>query len=593
MLTGESLGRRVLLLATVLYVAGAPPQARSAQSSDPFSTKITDDRPGSVECTDPYSLPVTTADVNNQPQAEVSMAVSEDGRLAATAKDYRYSPIDDTTYNQRVWNGLYLSEDAGESWRNLTFESASPNTGITGTTTSVFGQQPGQHVHLTRQTDPVAEFDRDGNLYTCALAYRADPPGLENGPSASSIVVSRWDPSGSLVPGTTHYLGLESDARLFNDKNWIAVDRTAPLAETIVVASWRLFTYVDDPPAFEGGYVAVSADGAASFGNPIRLPLPLADVTESQFYQPLIGPDPVTGRKTLYVAFRTVTEPDYAMAMHLIKADIADLAPGTAALHAHLENPESWTYLPDRLTGLYAFGSDGRDGAFRFTSFFMPAIDRESGHLYVVADAFEPGSQTSRVIATRSTDGGLSWTAPRDVDNPGRGYQIMSTLAYHSGTVSVLWYDSRHDAAFVPIGLIHGIDVYYAELDPQLNTRRVLRLTPETQRADHPVFTRPRPVEDQSERIPGPHDVDVPPPPARRRLPTEQSEAVTALSTGNCEEERYGFIGDYIGLAADREFAYAAWADLRDLVHDADVCAGHSCNGRRNQNVYFARIPKD
>ena len=71
------------------------------------------------------------------------------------------------------------------------------------------------------------------------------------------------------------------------------------------------------------------------------------------------------------------------------------------------------------------------------------------------------------------------------------------------------------------------------------------------------------------------------------------NEGVTALTTEDCTEERYGFIGDYIGLAADRNFAYAAWADLRDLVHDAGVCAGHSCNGRRNQNVYFARIPKN
>ncbi len=55
---------------------------------------------------------------------------------------------------------------------------------------------------------------------------------------------------------------------------------------------------------------------------------------------------------------------------------------------------------------------------------------------------------------------------------------------------------------------------------------------------------------------------------------------------------RYGFIGDYIGLAANREYAYAVWTDLRDLDLTDGVCAGHSCNGRRNQNVYFARIRK-
>jgi hypothetical protein len=60
----------------------------------------------------------------------------------------------------------------------------------------------------------------------------------------------------------------------------------------------------------------------------------------------------------------------------------------------------------------------------------------------------------------------------------------------------------------------------------------------------------------------------------------------------HCIDERYGFIGDYIGLAANREYAYAVWTDLRDLDLTDGVCAGHSCNGRRNQNVYFARIKK-
>ena len=594
MLTGDGLGLRVVLVVALAGAASASPQVRSAQSaSDPFSTKITDDRPGASSCTDPLSLPIPTPDVNNQPQAEVSMAVSEDGRLAASAKDYRYSPLDDTLYNRRVWNGLYLSSDAGESWRNLTFEEASSIAGIEGLTTGAYDQAAGQRVRLTQQTDPVAEFDRDGNLYTCALAFEPDPPGTQAGPSASGIVVSRWDASGRLVAGTTHFLGLESDARLFNDKNWLAVDRTNTVTETVVVASWRLFTYSENPPALAGGYVAVSADGAASFGAPIRLPIPLADVPDSQFYQPLIGPDPLTGRKTLYVFFTTHSEPNYAMAMHLIKAEIAGLPPGTAALHAHLENPASWRYLPSRIRGLYAFGANGWDGSFRFVSFFMPAIDRDTGHLYAVADAFEPRSQLSRVTATRSSDGGATWTPPRDVDAPGRGYQLMPTTAYHSGALSVLWYDSRNDPDFLPLAPIRGIDVYYAELDAQLSLRRVLRLTPETQRADQPVFTRPRSLQGQARWRPGPHDIQLPPPQTPPPLSARQAEAVGAQSTVDCAGERYGFIGDYIGLAADRRFAYAAWCDLRDIVHDADVCAGHSCNGRRNQNIYFARIPKD
>jgi len=585
MRVGERLGR----VLTVMVLLGLVAPSAAQTTSQPVIVKVNDDRPGTAACTDPFSLPIPVADLNNQPQAEVWLSVSEDGRLAAGAKDYRYSPIDDTTYNNRVWNGLYLSNDAGASWSNLAFDEASPNTGISGVTTDAYGLAPGQIVRLTQQSDPVVEFDRDGNVYTCALAFEPDPPDRPAGPSASAVVVSRWA-DGRLVQGTTHLLGLEADARLFDDKNWIAVDRGAPVDETIVVASWRLFTYTERPPVSEGGYIAVSADGAASFGLPIRLPIPVGDVTDSQFYQPLIGPDPATGRKTLYVMFTTASEADYALGMHLIKADLSGVSAGTAALTEHLQRPESWTYLSNRLTGQYGYGSDGWGGAFRFTSFFMPAVDRDTGNLYAVVHSFAPTSRRSRVLVTRSTDGGVGWSALRQVDDPGRGYQFMPTLAFRGGILSVLWYDSRNDPQFAPLSLIRGIDVYYAELDAQLVRRRVLRLTPETQRSDDPVFTRPRPVQALAGGRRGPHDVDLPPF-VRHGYSAPLTQSLR--STQNCASERYGFIGDYIGLAADARFAYAAWCDLRDMLHDADVCAGHSCNGRRNQNIYFARIPKD
>jgi hypothetical protein len=576
--------RRALALA----VAGGLALSGSAAAAQPFVTKIIDDAPGSAECVDPLGLANPSPDVNNMPQAEVQIAVSNGGQLAAVAKDYRYGPIDDTTYNARVWNALYLSDDAGQSWRNQLFEESNPNIGITGVTGTDFGQQPGQAIRLSLETDPVAEFDRDGNLYTCALAYDRDPSGqLPSSPSA--IAVSRLTPEGRVVPGTSHLLGLEADPQLFNDKNWLAVDRTEPVESTVVVASWRLFTYGDAPPAVEGGYVAVSADGAASFGSPIRLPIPLDTAPWSQFYQPLLGPDPETGRKTLYVVFRTIRD-DQSLAMHLIKADIDGLAPGTSALHEHLANPQSWSYLPDRISGEHAFGSAGLGGAFRFDSYFMPAHDLATGMLYAVTHAFDDTTLLPRVVVVRSADGGVGWTSPRQVSPCEAGYQIMPTLAVHSGTVSVVWYDTRHDPAFAWLSPIRGLDVYYADLDAELGVERVLRLTPETQRADHPVFTqRSALATSLSERRLMPHDWA--PPGVPRPHDQVPGGLCSAATPDGCVP--YGFIGDYIGLAADGHYAYAAWCDLRDLVIDTDICAGHSCNGRRNQNIYFARIAKD
>jgi hypothetical protein len=564
---------RLAVLALISALGGCSDEPTLDGPEPEQNVKVIDDRPGSASCVNPQQLPVPAGDVNNQPQAEVAIDVAPDGRIAAAAKDLRYAPPDDATYNRRVWNGLYLSQDGGSSWSNRLFEDRGPNTGLDALTDGDYGRPAGQSVRLDHQTDPVVAFDRDGNLYTCALAYGPNGPG-----EPSAIVVSRRDRDFNLVPGTTHFIGVENDLDLFNDKNWLVVDRDSPADSTIVIATWRFFA---DEAALDGGAIAVSADGAASFGRPIHLPVPESESQLSQFFQPLIGQDPETGRKTLFIFYsRVIGDLD----LGLIKAPIDRLGPGTAALHAHLSSANNWTHLSRGIRGLQPHGGNGLTDSFRFTSFFYPAIDRQSGTLFVAAPAFLQPGRGSRVLAYRSNDGGRSWSGPVAVDDPQAGHQVMAAAAADSGVLSVLWYDSRGDQQFTLDGPIHGIDVYYGELDLSLAVRRVLRLTPETQRADRPAFSTQvglaasAPKAGRRVSAMAPHE-SVAPEPAR------------PLAGRACRP--YGFIGDYIGLAADRDHAYAAWCDLRDVQGDGDLCLGGSCGGRRNQNIYFAKIPKN
>ena len=558
---------RYLLSAGLLLLA----QAAGAQS-----VNVIMERPGANACVAPVGLPADADDLNRQPQGEVWIDVSESGRLAAAAKDYRFSPTTDITYNNRVWNGLYVSAD-GAAWRNFAFEDATPDQGISGITDGSYGRPRGTSLVLTHESDPVVAFDRDGLLYTSALAFE---PGASGDPSA--VVVSRRNPDGTFIQGSVRLLGLENDARLFNDKNWLAVDRDSPSDRAVVVASWRLFTVGADAQAPEGGWIAISGDGASTFSAPIRLPVPALQAAESQFYQPLLGRDPQSGHRMLYVILRTQSAGNI-IAMHVLKADI-DGVSGTAALDSRLRDPLAWTFLPSRLSGLTAYGASGYDGTFRFGSYFMPAIDSSTGRLFAVVHALDPVSRRAQTLISRSIDGALTWSTPAPIDNPGRGNQLMPAVAARGGRVFAVWYDSRNDLEFAPLSMIRGVDVYAAALDDALKVQRVSRLTPEVQRADRPVFTRPRSAGASSASSERPHDFD-----PRSAGP----DAVKAAASENCAIERYGFIGDYIGIAANADGAWAAWTDLRDLTDSGDICAvGHSCAGNRNQSIHAARIPR-
>ena len=564
------------LMATLLV---APPSGHAQES-----VNVIRDRPGSSVCAVPFGLPPEVDDLNNQPQGEVALDISEGGLLAAAAKDLRFSLTTGTLYNDRVWNGLYLSAD-GALWRNFAFEDSTPDIGLAGATDGSYGRPAGTRITLTHESDPVVAYDRDGNLFTSGLAYEPDVAG-----DPSAVVVSRRNADGSLASGSVRLIGLENDANLFNDKNWLAVDREWPLERTIVVASWRLFTNRADALAPEGGWIAVSGDGASTFSAPIRLPVPAQQAAASQFYQPLLGRDPVSGKRVLYVILRTGAN-DGTVAMHVVKADI-DAVSGTAALETRLRDPLSWTFLAARLSGLASYNANGYDGTFRFSSYFVPAIDSATGRLFAVVHALDPVSRRSRTLISRSVDGALTWSAPIPIDDPGRGNQLMPAVAARDGRVYAVWYDSRNDLEFAPLSIIRAVDVYAASLDDSLRVQRVSRLTPEIQRADRPVFTRPRSAGASSQMtgVERPHDFD----PLASRAPGGVKAAASDIKA-DCVGDRYGFIGDYIGIAANANEAWAAWTDLRDVTAEnaSSICAvGHSCAGNRNQTVRAVRVPR-
>lgn len=553
-------------------------------------TKVTNDAPEKTDCSDFLTLGDNAADVNNMPQAEVMMDISEDGRLAAGAKDYRYGPTDDNTYNIRVWSGLYTSSDQGVSWQNTTFDDSNPDKGLESTGPGHFGQPVGEKIQFYQQSDPVLGFDRDGNLYTNALLFSSDfDPTVSPLSDPSAQIVTRMDKDGNVVPGTTHFIGPENDPELFNDKNWIAVDRDSPVDETIVVLSWRLFVTAN-AQAQGGGYIAVTANGSQTWSAPVKIPIEANADLSVQFYQPLIGKDAFTGHKTLYIFTRTVDPNSFELQMHFLKVRLDAVPAGdTEALAGYLSNPANWTYMNNPIPGLFAYGGSAFGGNFRFSSYYMPTIDRETGDLFVVASVFDPNTQGSATVIVRSADGGVTWTAPKTISYDNPSHQIFPTAASHSGTVTVIWYDTRHDDSFTAFSAFAKLDVYYAELDYNLNVLRVDRLTKKSQAANIQHYVRDDGIVPTKGKPKfQPHDFNW-----AGFIGAGLGAVVPAKEKTNKVCQPYGFVGDYIGMTADEEYAYMTWCDLRDVKEPAmGLCETSACDGRRNQNIYFAKIRK-
>lgn len=554
----------------------------------PGMAKVTDDMPWAVDCVPATSLGANAADANNQPQGEVMIAVAGNGTLVATAKDFRYGPTNSTLYNDRVWNGLYRSDDGGASWRYGDMHDAYPDAPLQTETSAILDLPVGTPLSFNHMSDPVVAFDRDGNLYTTALAYRPRA-GVGTIAYPSAITGARRNADGSLEQ--LHYFAAEDSPLHFNDKNWIAVDPTQPRETTTVVIAWKLFAFTQFGNNFNdisNGYIALSADGAETFASPIALPIPARLRAGLQFLQPVIGPDPTANnRRTLYVFFRAFNPQSNLIHMALLKAPLEQIG-DTQAQAAALQDPSNWTVVQNIFTGLESAAANGYGHSFRFNSYYMPVIDPDTGHLYVCTAVAAPNSGAARVKIAKSSDGGLSWSPLRDVSPSDQGDQVLPTLAVAGGTLSVVWYDSRHESIHDGDRTYAMIDVYYAELTTDLTVQRELRLTQQSQVANHPVFTRPRNKAKAGDVALAKHQANLP-----HVWPHDLPPTYKALPPKSDHCDPYGFLGDYIGIAADADHAYLAWTDMRDLAVEETICTlGEACDAVRNQNIYFARIRK-
>ena len=262
-----------------------------------------------------------------------------------------------------------------------------------------------------RASDPWVTFAPDGTAYQSSLSFT----GAENAPgSSSAVLVSRSTDHGKTWgrPVTL----INDGPAAFNDKDAIAADSTDA---RFVYATWDRLAFNRGP-----SYLARTTDGGATW-EPARAIFDPGLNNQTLNNQIVVLPD-----GTL-INFFTLFNPDPSLAI-IRSADkgVSWSAPIVIAqaLALGVHDPEN--------------GTDVRDSAT------MGSIAASRQGVLAVAwqdSRFSSGAHDD-IALSRSTDGGLTWTAPvrvnRDPDVP--AFSPTVTIR-DDGVIGVTYYDFRNN----------------------------------------------------------------------------------------------------------------------------------------------------
>lgn len=466
-----------------------------------------------------------------------------------------------------IWLGYYRSENGGGSFQS----SLVP--GYPGDTSPYAARS---QARTAGAGDPVLAWDGDGRLF--AGSESSDDPAGTGKTFGDVWVATYANPGGTT--GATSQDGKEflrtvvvakgSSAPdlngVFNDKTSIAADRTTNAATRgNVYFAWSRFT--------NGGsniYVVRSTDHGATFSKP-----KLLTTSENSIQDPDIA---IRGDGTVTVTWisesrkSTQSAVSYAVSTNggatwspsrqlttFTSYDAQDVAAPTAP--APVSGPdadgfESEAEAPGDARDCGVLSSACESGYIFFRRTTTPRssadqTDASNPWVYVVADPVAPGSEVPTGTTYGATEVGVGGrsvvyamrfnplTGAKSgmvrVDTTATGHQLFADVVADSGSVHVMWWDSRNDSCYSParpIGncadgsLVPSLDVFATTLNPTtLAPAGSVRLTDTTSNPNWDQF-------------------------GGRTVP---------------------FAGDYLWIDSARGTTYAVWTDYRDTRAGDDI----------------------
>jgi len=491
------------LIASVVLLVAAPAGAAGAE------TRVTNDSTaGSYTRYDGQSdATMTACSTGRRSQNEPTVAVDPTNAMIMTAGSNDYcAEIENGSGN--VWAGYYRSTDGGQTWSN-SLVPGYPEDGSTA------GSASPAHGSCAAAGDPTQSFDGAGHLYYGFICFNRVKP--TNG----SIYLARYDDHGEDYVRTVRVeRGTPSVWGLFQDKINIAVDQGSgtPTAGNVYVA-WARYS---GQAANNNIFFTRSTDGGRTFSKPTRI---TGGQAEEQFADIAIGPD-----GAVYVTYREIAhQKSTENRIRIVSSTDGGQSFSAPRTVAPIVPFESTDFGPDTC-GDGPFACDSGLTYARFSS--LSAVAADATGVHVVWNARNDAGQ-AKVFARNSPDG-LTWTDPAvTLDAATTGHQFFPDIASNGSTLSVVFQDSRGDAAYSP-DLPPGVTAAGTNSGNVVNTF-VATSTDGTAWAEAPV---------------------------------------TANGTNPNWEVRSGmrspFFGDYNYVSSTGSRVAAVWTDTRDLVPGTD-----------------------
>jgi hypothetical protein len=410
-----------------------------------------------------------------QRQNEPSAAVSTRNalHLIAGANDYRavdmpqsegpLPGIPEGAAAGDAWLGLFKSFNGGESWISTLLPGYPQDTSVIGRSSPLYG--------LSAASDPTVRAGTNGLFYYSGIAFDRVARGR------SVIFVARFIDNNFTRLGDTdpiEYLDTriidQGTAGQFADKPWIAVAAPRNGSGTVPISAPD--TPVQDV-ARHDVYMAYSVFlGSAGGGDMSKIMFARSDdcgttwqspikVSESHFINQgtTIAVSPKDG--TILLAWRR----------------FASASEPSAILVSQSRDFGATFTKGEVVATVNAFDQMTAPNRFRTYAFPSLTVDKD-GVVYVAWSERGLGpAGDARIVVATSTNG-TSWTAPQPVDNHGgRGHQIMPSLTFAAGRLTMTWYDLRRSEGGFgidisdpgPTGKSHTMDVWAAQARPSLD----------------------------------------------------------------------------------------------------------------------------